>query len=166
MRSRSRSRLAALGLVLLAGGCGHDLRSGGYVLTQTGAPREDTCHLLPSDGSLSMLYLTKMGEEVRIELELFGPEAPVRMIGRFKRSIDGEPDQFSADGSVGDVVIDVDGQRCTVEFGQVHLDATISEGSDTSFEGVLTVYQTLVPDQELCPLTCRAEVSYSAEKMR
>lgn len=153
-------------LLLVAGGCGHDLRSGGYVLTQNGAPLEDTCHSLAADGSLPVLYLTKTGEEVRIELELFGPEAPVRMIGRFKRSIDGEPDQFSADGSIGEVVIGVDGRSCTVEFGQVHLDASVPEGSDARFEGVLTVREALVPDQDPCPLTCRAEVGYSAEKMR
>lgn len=156
--------LAALGLILAVSGCGRDISSGAYRLTQTGAPVEDSCHLLAADGSLPTLHLTKMGDEVRIELELFGAESPVRMLGRFKQSVQGEPDEFSADGSVGEVLIDVDGAACWIEFGQVHVEATVPEGSDGRFDGVLTLRQSLQPDQSGCPQTCRAVVAYHAEK--
>lgn len=149
---------------LLLFGCGRDLSNGAYVLTQTGTAREDTCGLLAADGSLPGIWLMRTGDEVKLDFELFGPDHPVRMIGRFKQPLEGEPEEFSADGSVSDVAIGVKGNSCIVDFGQIHLDAMIPEGQAERFEGTLTISERLVPDQGACPLTCRISVTFAAVK--
>lgn len=164
MRTLSIQSLGLAGL-LMALGCGRDLRNGGYVLTQAAEPREDSCGLLAEDGSLPGIWLMRTGDEVKLDFDLLGKESPVRMSGRFKAQLQGEAEEFSADGSVSDVAVDVEGLSCIVEFGQIHLDATIPEGQDERFEGTLTIHEDLMPDQDPpCPQTCKVSVAFLAVK--
>jgi hypothetical protein len=164
VRNANLGRLGLAGLLVVAA-CGRELGNGGYLLTQAGPPREDSCGLLAEDGSLPGIWLMRTGDEVKLDFDLFGKDGSVRMIGRFKEPLEGEPEEFSADGSISDVAIDVEGASCIVDFGQIHLDATIPEGQSERFEGTLTISEKLVPDQGPgCPLTCKVSVGFVAVK--
>ncbi len=173
MHAASPGRLLIL-FALLLPGCGHELVPGHYALTH--GPEDvalDTCGLLSGDGALPSATVTVIGEQVRVSLELFGPENPIRMLGRFKdppllftEAAPGDVDAFTAHGSVVDARIAPAGVECVVPFGQVGIEAVVAPGND-AFDGMLTVHHELERNQDpRCPLTCDLRVRYTAKRVK
>lgn len=146
----------------LAPGCQRTLDDGVWRLTIDPAPGSlDTCNLLPAEGTITEGLLVTTGDEVRYVASFFGLQEPLYMVGRYKKLIAGEPDEFTLYGSVGNELLTVDGAPCVVRFGQVQLDASLDE---IGFHGELSAHHELNTNQDpRCPLSCDLVTAYRAE---
>jgi hypothetical protein len=155
IRPRLVAALAASAVALGAGACGRPLDEGVWRLQQAGAPDPliDSCSLLAPGVGFGEARLRISGVAVRWAIQSPGLAAPVTMFGRLKHPASGEPDEFTLDGSVDDETIVLAGAVCSVEFGQIEIEAAVE--SPSSFTGTMTVHYEVRPaGAASCPQTC------------
>jgi hypothetical protein len=152
-------RLWPIALLLALSGCRtHVQDEGTYDFTSTAVVRDD-CGLIGSGLSWTG-DLTLSGDYLRLETNLLGQlkgtsdtSAQVQLIGQYRL----REENFSADGSAGNVSAEASGTQCIVDLVNVHIEAVSVD--PTHFSGTARVsYQTRVNNG----CTCEAWVSYSA----
>ena len=146
-------------VLLLALGCrSHVQDEGVYTFTSTETIRDD-CGLIGPNFSWTG-NLTISGDYLKLDTDVLAAlqgtsdvGAPVQLVGQYRL----REENFTADGSAGNVSASANGQECLVDLVNVHLEAASVD--PTHFTGTLRVsYETRV--NSVC--TCQAWVSYQA----
>jgi hypothetical protein len=134
---RLRSQLLLAVLLAAGTGCGraHDLEQGPYVLTipPDGVFRDD-CGL--ADAGLQMqAQFTTFGDDVRLALvQQSGLDClALELVGQYEVS----NQNFFADGTASNPLLEANGQLCQVNYVQFHVDAVTDEVS--AFSGVMRI---------------------------
>ncbi len=156
-----------MALVVLASsliGCGgrtHAQEEGCYALipVRPAGIIRDECQLLADAAANLGARLRVSGNLVELDFRFNSPTSgalvDVAMAGQFAYS----EETFSADGTVENVLIPIQGQTCNLQFVDLHLDAVTSPADPSRFGGTMRV-ETYAFRPETC--VCQAWFEYQA----
>lgn len=156
------TRGAWVAMVLLLGGCGHDLPDGTYRFRQTQEIRSscavDSPLPLEWDGELSVRGLT-----ITIELPVAGfryAVAEKALVGVFQPDHRGDP-RFLTDSTFDNVAL-VEGTSCLF-FTHLQIEGTVRD--DGHFDGVASIVDSRdLEADRACPFACVQRVEFEAKK--